>query len=95
MILISVSMSSIKRKPFDVNSLKVNFIGSVLHNKRAAAGFMIRDHAGHPILPSSKKIGHSTITIAKALALRDGLHHIVTQGHQHVQVEGDSKLLRF
>lgn len=44
-------------------------------------------------MPSSKKIGHSTVIIAKALALRDGLHHIVTQGHQYVQVEGDSKLL--
>ena len=73
--------------------LKLNFDGSVLHNNQASAGFVIRDSQGTPILASAKDIGHSSVVVAEAMALREGLRQAICIGHSHIIVEGDSNIL--
>lgn len=50
--------------------VKLNFVGSVLHNNQTPAGFVIRDFQGIPILASTKDIGQSSINVIEAMALR-------------------------
>ncbi|KAL6135940.1 hypothetical protein ACLB2K_068165 [Fragaria x ananassa] len=74
-------------------SSSINFDGSVCHNKNAAAGFVVRDHEGNPILAGSRCVGNSIVPIAECSALRDGLFHALCNDIRRVQVEGDSKLI--
>ncbi|KAL6143373.1 hypothetical protein ACLB2K_054068 [Fragaria x ananassa] len=85
--------SSIKWLPPPCNLVKLNFDGSVCHNKKAAAGFVIRDHEGNPILAGSRCVGNTSVPIAECSALRDGLFHAFCNDIRRVQVEGDSKLI--
>ncbi|KAL6214489.1 hypothetical protein ACLB2K_013923 [Fragaria x ananassa] len=59
----------------------------------AAAGFILRDDSGCPMLASAHKIGKKTVTIAEAIALRDSLLTALKLGFQNVLVKGDSSLI--
>ncbi|KAL6209547.1 hypothetical protein ACLB2K_020487 [Fragaria x ananassa] len=85
--------SSIKWLPPPCNLVKLNFDGSICHNKKTATGFVVRDHEGNPILAGSRCVGNSSVPIAKCSALRDGLFHALCNDIRRVQVEGDSKLI--
>ncbi|KAL6221459.1 hypothetical protein ACLB2K_009210 [Fragaria x ananassa] len=86
--------SFIKWLPPLCNLVKLNFDGSVCHNKKADAGFVIRDHEGNPILAGSRCVGNSNVLIAEYCStLRDGLFHALCNDIRRVQVEGDSKLI--
>ena len=73
--------------------MKLNFDGSVLHSKDSAAGFVLRDRNGVPILGSAKKLGLSTVICAEASGLKAGLQAALLHGHKNLEVEGDSKVL--
>jgi ribonuclease HI len=62
-------------------------------NRHAAAGFVVRDASGHPVLAMAKKLGMMEILVAEAMALREGLLVIPNLLNMHLIVEGDSKIL--
>ncbi|XP_024163770.1 uncharacterized protein LOC112170673 [Rosa chinensis] len=59
----------------------------------AAAGFVIRNHAGSPVVAGTRKIGSTTILVADCSALKDGLLHALHLNYSKLLVEGDSKLV--
>lgn len=63
------------------------------HNHQAAAGFILRDNQGLPILASAKDIGFADVLVAEAMALREGLRQAILHGYSQIQVEGDSKIV--
>lgn len=63
------------------------------HNHQAVAGFVMLDSEGNPLLASATDIGHSSVLVAEAMALREGLRQAIAQGHMKIQVEGDSKIV--
>lgn len=69
-----MSRNHIRWKPPDPHFIKLNLM--VLVNPiimPRAAGFVIQDDQGRPILASSKHIGYSDVLVADAFALRPGL----------------------
>lgn len=59
----------------------------------ARCGKELYDQTEQENQPQSLPLGYSEILIAEAVALRDGLHHAILNGHHHIQIEGDSKVL--
>lgn len=82
----------IKWKPPPEGWVKLNFDGSIRNNS-AASGFVIRNSKGHVLLAGAKNIGDNTISVAKCMALRDGLAYAIHRGWRNILVEGDSKLI--
>ncbi|XP_061999335.1 uncharacterized protein LOC133716675 [Rosa rugosa] len=56
-------------------------------------GFVVRDNRGRPLIASTRQVGNTTVPLAEALALRDGLKSAKEQGYNTIEVEGDSKLV--
>jgi len=73
-------------------SVKLNFDGSY-HHSSAAAGFIIRDRASTLIKAGTAAYGDSSILVAKARALRDGLHEAAKVGIKNLFIEGDNALV--
>ena len=73
--------------------VKLNFDGSVYNPIQAAAGFVVRNHLGNPVLAMSNNLGSLEILQAEGCALRDGLNSINPILHDSITVEGDSKIL--
>ncbi|XP_070681844.1 uncharacterized protein [Malus domestica] len=71
---------------------KLNFDGSV-QNSAAAAGFIIRNEHGEPVIAGARSLGETSINVAECLALRDALWIARSKGFWKVLVEGDSKLV--
>lgn len=69
------------------HALHINFEGYVIGDN-AAAGFVIRDSNGCPIVVGTWGIGHNTIYVAESLALRDALKFAHSRGFSNVVVEG-------
>ncbi|XP_024200511.1 uncharacterized protein LOC112203832 [Rosa chinensis] len=80
-------------KPPLVSFFKLNFDGSVKAHDRAAAGFIIRDSNGRPILAGTRKLGVTSVPIAEGSALKDGLLQALRHNITKIQVEGDSLLI--
>ncbi|XP_024195694.1 uncharacterized protein LOC112198822 [Rosa chinensis] len=59
----------------------------------AAAGFVIRNHSGSPVVAGTRKIGSTTVLVAECSALKDGLLHALHLNCSNMLVEGDSKLV--
>ncbi|XP_024190243.1 uncharacterized protein LOC112194231 [Rosa chinensis] len=85
--------STIKWQPPPSGFYKLNFDGSVIGNKSAASGFVLRDEHGTHIVAGSRNIGISYVPVAEGNALRDGLYHALINNCKKVLVEGDSKLV--
>ncbi|XP_024190134.1 uncharacterized protein LOC112194109 [Rosa chinensis] len=85
--------SMIKWQPPPPGFCKLNFDGSVIGNKNAASGFVLRDEQGTPIVAGSRNIGIVSVSVAEGNALRDGLYHALINNCKKVLVEGDSKLV--
>lgn len=56
-------------KPMD-HFVKINFNGLVCQSL-AAAGFIIRDHVGRPVIAGPQNWGENTMSVAEATALRE------------------------
>ncbi|XP_024190369.1 uncharacterized protein LOC112194352 [Rosa chinensis] len=80
-------------KPPPVSFFKLNFDGSVKAHGKAAAGFIIRDSNGRPILAGARKLGVTSVPIAEGSALKDGLLQALRYNITKIQVEGDSLLI--
>ncbi|KAL6176065.1 hypothetical protein ACLB2K_052701 [Fragaria x ananassa] len=79
--------SHIKWHPPPPNSLKANFDGSVLPPSRAAAGFVVCNSDGLPVLATSQNLGRMDILLAEVVALRAGLQLLATYTTQPIFVE--------
>nr|XP_011458354.1 PREDICTED: uncharacterized protein LOC105349693 [Fragaria vesca subsp. vesca] len=55
------------------NWVKLNFDGSVYHSS-SAAGFVLRDEFGSPLIVGARKIHGSNVSIAECTSFKDGLH---------------------
>ncbi|XP_062014402.1 uncharacterized protein LOC133730916 [Rosa rugosa] len=82
----------IKWQPPNVNQVKLNFDGSV-RNGMATIGFVILNEDGNPLFAANRKLGHTSVLVVEATALRDSLHTALLHQHPNLVVEGDSKLL--
>ena len=69
--------------------VKLNFNRSHLHNY-AAGGFIIGDWAGSLIKAGAAPHGYTSIVVAEARALCDGLYEAVKAGFKQLVVEGDN-----
>jgi len=70
-------------------SIKLNFDGSCFHNS-AAGGSIIRDWAGRLIKVRAAPYGDTSVLVAEARTLRNGLQEAVKQGFQYLEIEGDN-----
>jgi len=70
-------------------AVKLNFDGSLSYSS-AAGGFIIRDWSGHLIKAGAAHYGESSILIAEARALRDGVKVAAELGVKHLFIEGDN-----
>lgn len=73
-------------------NLKINFDGSVI-NSHVAAGFVVRDENGRPILAGARNLGESSNNVAECVALGDALWMARCRGFTRIQIEGDLKLV--
>ncbi|XP_024200027.1 uncharacterized protein LOC112203270 [Rosa chinensis] len=90
----SIGLSEvIKWHPPPENFVKLNFDGSDSSSILAAAGFVIRNHCGDPIVAGSRSIGSSTVPLAECTTLKDGLLAAKQFNMDHLLVEGDSSLI--
>ena len=80
------------KPPYDGFS-KLNFDGSVIKDRSASTGFVIRDQQSHPIFAGSKRVPTDHVPTSEALALREGLYFALRRNICKIQVEGDSKLI--
>ncbi|CAN6558397.1 unnamed protein product [Malus baccata var. baccata] len=71
---------------------KLNFHGFV-KNSVAAAGFIIRNEYGEPMIAEAWSLGETTINVAECLALRDAFWIVRSKDFRKILVEGDSKLV--
>ncbi|XP_061993617.1 uncharacterized protein LOC133711526 [Rosa rugosa] len=81
----------VKWQPPNSEQVKLNFDGFV-RNGSATIGFVIWNSDGNPLVVANKRLGHSSVLIAEAIALRDGLHTVLLHHYPNISVEGDSKL---
>jgi len=72
--------------------IKVNFDGSELSH-HAAGGYVIRNWTGHLIQAGAFNLGATSILIAEATTMRNGLQAAVTVGFSNIHIEGDNKIL--
>ena len=73
-------------------SVKLNFDGFCFHNS-AAGRFIIRDWAGRLIKAGAAPYGDTSILVAEARALQDGLQEVIKKGFQSLEIEGDNIML--
>lgn len=71
---------------------KLNFDGSV-RGAAAVAGFIIHTHDGQLLRASTFNLGRSSIIIAEATALHQGLRLALFLGLQNIIIEGDNLLV--
>lgn len=65
---------------------QLNFDGSVKSHHQAAAGIVLRDGHGTPILASTTHLGYADVLIAEAMALRKGLRQALCKGYDTIHV---------
>ena len=62
-------------------------------NSKAAAGFIIRNEDGDPIVAGARCLGEHSISVVESLALRDALWMTRSRGFEKICVQGDSELV--
>ena len=72
--------------------IKVNFDGSK-SSQHAAGGYVIRDWTGRIIQAGACNLGTTSILVAEATAMRNGLRAAITAGFTNIHIEGDNKIL--
>ncbi|XP_004300849.1 PREDICTED: uncharacterized protein LOC101302842 [Fragaria vesca subsp. vesca] len=82
----------VKWSPHIGDVLKVNFDGSV-NGDSTVGSFVIRNPLGKPLAASALYLGHTTVPVAEASALRSNLLFAKEKGFVNIKVEGDSKLV--
>jgi len=72
--------------------IKINFDGSLL-NSAAAAGYLFRDWTGRLLRAGAASYGHTSVLVAKARALRDGITTAIQASFNKLCTEGDNLLV--
>jgi len=72
--------------------VKLNFDGSC-RGLSTSGGFMLKDWAGCLLWVVSCNYGTTSITVAEARAMRDGILMAIQAGFRHIFVEGDNKMV--
>ena len=72
--------------------IKVNFDGSK-NSHSAAGGYVLRDWSGHLLLAGAFNLGATSILVAEATAMRNGLRTAIEAGFNNIHIEGDNKTL--
>lgn len=78
--------------PPSLNSVKLNFDGSVIKGKRVT-GFVLRNCSGQLIQVAAYPIGMSTVLRAEAVDLRNGVRMTVQLDIKNIIIEGDIKII--
>ena len=79
-------------EPPPIGRVKLNFDGSVLHTS-ATGGYIIRDWRGTILRARSHQYGCTSVIMAEARALRDGVQAATVAGYKDIIVEGDNQLI--
>lgn len=88
-------ISRVESKIWKANTKKAlenQFWWSVI-NSKAAAGFVIRNEDGVPIVTRARSFGENNISVTDAIALRDALWLVKGKDFKKVCVVGDLKLV--
>lgn len=72
--------------------VKLNFDGSK-SSQGAAGGYLIRDWTGRFLQAASFNLGCSSVLVAEATALRNGVQAAVQAGFKNIHIEGDNRTL--
>ncbi|KAL6211216.1 hypothetical protein ACLB2K_016443 [Fragaria x ananassa] len=72
--------------------VKLNFYGSMM-NSSAAAGFVIRNSSGDPLVAGPRGLHPSSVPVAECHVLRDGLLAAKRFNHKNLVVESNSLLV--
>ena len=72
--------------------VKLNFDGSLIHSS-AAGGFIIRDWTGRLIKAGATYYGDTSILVAEARALRDGLRLAIQANFKNIVIEGHNRIV--
>jgi len=86
------SLHMVRWHPPSPGFVKLNFDGSLI-NLSAAGGFIIRDWTGKLVKAEASYYGDTSILVAEARALRDGLRATIQAGFKKIAIEGDNKIL--
>lgn len=57
---------------------------SVNHNKSSAEGIVIRHSNGNPIIASAQNVGHASVNVVEAQALRQGLRQALNKDFRKI-----------
>jgi len=79
----------IKWHPPPPGFVKINFDGSLL-NSSAAGGYVLRDWTGKLLKIGVTNYGHSSIVVAEARAVKDGVSAAIQAGYRSLLIEGDN-----
>lgn len=84
----------VKWEPPPLDYVKVNFDGSVKDNN-GASGYVIRNHFGKIVAAGvgATNLGLSSVLLAEATGLRDGVRKAIELGYRKLEVEGDSMVV--
>jgi len=72
--------------------VKINFDGSK-SSQVAAGGFIIRDWAGRFLQAESFNLGVTSVLVAEATAMRNGVQAAAKAGFTNIHIEGDNCIL--
>ena len=70
----------------------INFDGSV-QNTSATGGYIIRDSKRAMLIAESHHCGCTSIIMAEARALRDGMQAANAAGYKDIIIEGDNQMI--
>ena len=70
-------------------AIKINFDGS-LKQESASGGFILRDWTGRLIKAGAANYGNTSILVAEARVLRDGVRLAIQEGFKNIIIEGDN-----
>ena len=86
------SIHLVRWHPPSLGFIKFNFDGSLI-NSSAAGGFIIRDWTSKLVKAGAHFYGNTSILVAEARALRDGLRLAIQAGFKQIAIERDNKIV--
>ena len=85
---LSTSIHLVRWDPPPPGFVKINFDGLLL-NSSAAGGCVLRDWTGKLLKIGAANYGTTSITVAEARALKDGVSATIQAGYRRLLIEGD------
>ena len=85
----SQNLPPCKVEPPPPGVVKKNFDGSIL-NSSVTGGYVLRDWTGKHLKAGAANYGSTSIMVAEARALKDGVHAVIQAGYKRLLIEGDN-----